>query len=69
MFYFLHKVLLKPGLGGGGVQLTRLSTHSLINILSDSALPVYQVFDSFSGILYAGNKLLFKSLLHYKTDF
>ena len=73
MLYFLHKVLLKPGLGwgggGGGFQLTRLSTHSLINILSDSALPIYQVFDSFSGILYAGNKLLFKSLLHYKTDF
>ena len=69
MLYFLHKVLLKPGLGwGGGDQLTRLTTHiqsSLINTLSGSALPIY----FFSGILYAGNKLLFKSLLHYKTDF
>ena len=74
MLYFLHKVLLKPGLGWGGgglggwgVQLTRLTTHmsSLINTLSGSALPIY----FFSGILYASNKLLFKSLLHYKTDF
>jgi hypothetical protein len=71
MLYFLHKVLLKPGLGwgggGGGDQLTRLTTHmsSLINTLSGSALPIY----FFSGILCAGNKLLFKSLLHYKTDF